>query len=70
MQYRGYQLYIHTAGNGKVAGFIRRESKQFTKLFAFFDSYSQAIKSLQREVDNYVLAMERKQLSRKGSLMK
>ena len=52
MQYRGYQLYIHTAGNGKVAGFIRREHDAFTKLCGYFDAYNQAINSLQREVDN------------------
>jgi hypothetical protein len=59
MQYRGYQLYIHTAGNGKVAGFIRRENDAFTKLFGYFDAYNQAINSLQREFDNYVRIAER-----------
>lgn len=55
MTYKGYNILVQKAGNGKVCGFIKTDNKIFSEFFAYFDSYNRCVKALQKEVDSYVI---------------
>ena len=51
MTYKGYNILVQKAGNGKVAGFVREMNKQFTIMFAYFETFEDCVNGLELAID-------------------